>query len=57
MEKTDRKVERMRIRTKLSEQDREFLDAIKEQFPGSRLVAIRFADGETIGNMRESDDG
>jgi len=47
----------MRIRSKLSEQDREFLDAIKEQFPGSKLVAIRFADGETIGNMRENDDG
>jgi hypothetical protein len=47
----------MRIRAKLSDEDREFLDAIKEQFPGSRLVAIRFADGETIGRMKEKGDG
>jgi len=39
----------MRIRAKLSDEDRDFLDAIKETFPGSRLVAIRFSDGEEIG--------
>jgi len=47
----------MRIRAKLSDADREFLDAIKELFPGSRMVGIRFSDGESIGNMKESDDG
>lgn len=47
--KTDRTVERMRIRAKLSDEDRDFLDAIKELFPGSRMVGISFSDGEKIG--------
>lgn len=57
MKETDRTVERMRIRSKLSEQDREFLDAIREVFPTAKLTGLRFSDGEIIGNMRESDDG
>ena len=47
----------MRIRAKLCDEDREFLDAIKELFPGSRMVGIRFSDGETIGNLGERSDG
>lgn len=47
----------MRIRAKLSESDRDFLDAVKATFPGARLTGLRFSDGEVIGNMRESDDG
>jgi hypothetical protein len=39
----------MRIRAKLSDEDRGFLDAIKEVFPTARLVGIRFSDGEDIG--------
>jgi hypothetical protein len=49
MSDRDREKERARIRAKLSEQDREFLDAVKQLFPNSRMVAIRFADGEHIG--------
>ena len=50
-------VERMRIRAKLSDTDRDFLDAIRDVFAGASLVAIRFSDGEAIGNMMEDDDG
>lgn len=42
-------VERMRIRAKLSEEDRDFLDAIKRVFPTARLVWLKFKDGEEIG--------
>ncbi len=45
----------MRIRAKLCDEDRDFLDAIKDTFPGARLTGLRFSDGEVIGNMRESD--
>lgn len=44
-----KEVERMRIRAKLSDEDRDFLDAIRDTFPGARLVGIRFSDGEDIG--------
>lgn len=47
----------MRIRAKLCDEDRDFLDAIREAFPSARLVGLRFSDGEVIGNMKESDDG
>ena len=46
--------ERMRIRAKLSDEDREFLDAIREVFPDAKLVGIRFSDGELIGKIEES---
>ena len=42
-------VERMRIRAKLSDEDRDFLDAIRQTFPSARMVGIRFSDGEDIG--------
>ncbi len=45
--------ERMRIRAKLSDEDREFLDALRELFPSCRLVGIRFSDGEQIGKIKE----
>jgi len=48
----DREAERQRIRAKLSEQDREFMDAFKALFPTSRLVGIKFSDGETIGRLK-----
>ncbi len=51
--KTDRTVEKMRIRAKLSDEDREFLDAVKDTFPGARLVALKFSDGEEIGRWRQ----
>lgn len=57
MKDSERKIERMRIRAKLSDADRDFLDAIRDTFPGARLTGLRFSDGETIGNMKESDDG
>ena len=44
--------ERSRIRAKLSEQDREFMDAIKAVFPSAKLVGIKFKDGETIGRTK-----
>ena len=53
---SDQTVEKMRIRAKLCDEDRDFLDAVKATFPGARLTGLRFSDGETIGNMRESDD-
>ena len=46
--------ERMRIRAKLNDADREFLDAIRELFPSARMVGIRFSDGEQIGKIEES---
>jgi hypothetical protein len=46
----------MRIRAKLSDEDRDFLDAIRDVFAGASLVAIRFSDGEVIGNMMENED-
>jgi hypothetical protein len=41
--------ERDRIRAKLSETDRQFLDEIREVFPSAKLNFIRFKDGEQIG--------
>jgi hypothetical protein len=49
----DREAERQRIRAKMSDQDREFLDAVKELFPNSKLRGIRFSDGEQIGELNE----
>jgi len=43
--------ERARVRAKLSERDRNFIDKILSAFPGARLVAIRFEDGEQLGVM------
>ena len=43
----------MRIRAKLSDTDREFLDALRELFPTARMVGLRFSDGEVVGNMGE----
>ncbi|TFH52398.1 MAG: hypothetical protein E4G89_01525 [Methanothrix sp.] len=42
--------ERDRIRAKLSEKDRKFMDSIKVVFPNARLKWIKFNDGEEIGN-------
>lgn len=53
MTETEKQIERMRIRAKLSDEDRDFLDAIREVFPNARLTGLRFSDGETIGNMGE----
>lgn len=47
--------ERDRIRAKLSDTDRDFLDAVRQLFPGARLRYIRFADGEEIGKRGEHD--
>ena len=44
--------ERARIRAKFSEQDREFMDAIRLVFPTAKLVGIKFKDGETIGRIK-----
>ena len=52
---SDKKIERMRIRAKLSDEDRDFLDAVRATFPGARLTGLRFSDGEVIGNMRENE--
>jgi hypothetical protein len=41
--------ERDRIRAKLSDTDKDFLDALRRIFPGARLRYIRFSDGEEIG--------
>lgn len=46
---SERQVEKMRIRAKLSDEDRDFLDAIKDTFSGARLIGLRFSDGEDIG--------
>ena len=46
-------VERMRIRAKLSDEDRDFLDEIKRLFPNARMVGIHFRDGEKIGKLEE----
>ena len=54
MTETDKRIERMRIRAKLSDEDRDFLDAVRATFPGARLTGIRFSDGEVIGNMKEN---
>ena len=42
---------RDRIRAKLCETDRNFIDQIRATFPSARLVGIRFKDGETIGQI------
>lgn len=47
----DRDAERARIRAKLSDSDRQFLDEARALFPGLRMVGIRFADGETVGRV------
>lgn len=49
MTEAEKKIERMRIRAKLSDEDRDFLDAIKQVFPTARMVWIKFNDGEEIG--------
>lgn len=41
--------ERERIRAKLSDTDRQFLDAMRELFPNCRMVGIVFKDGEKLG--------
>ncbi len=46
-----REAERQRIRAKLSDTDRDFLDAFMQKFPGAKLKAIHFNDGEKIGVM------
>ena len=46
---TNRGDERKRIRAKMSEQDRKFMDELKALFPDSKLRHIRFTDGEEIG--------
>ena len=45
----DREAERQRIRAKMSDQDRKFMDELRRLFPNSRLKGIRFNDGEQIG--------
>lgn len=50
---TSREAERQRIRGKMSEQDREFMDAFKQLFPNGRLVGIKFRDGEEIGSWQQ----
>ena len=50
---SDREAERARIRAKLSENDRKFMDDLKELFPNSRLRGIRFSDGEQLGEVDE----
>ena len=55
MTEADKRIERMRIRAKLSDEDRDFLDAIRQVFPTARMIGIRFSDGETIGNMKENE--
>lgn len=52
---SERNAERERIRAKLSDTDREFMDAVIATFPGAKLRAIRFSDGETIGEFKEID--
>jgi hypothetical protein len=42
---------RDRIRAKLCETDRNFIDKLRETFPSARLVGIKFNDGETIGRI------
>ncbi len=49
MTEADKRIERMRIRAKLSDEDRDFLDAIRQVFPAARMIGIRFSDGEDIG--------
>jgi len=44
-----RETERARIRAKLCDTDRDFIDKIIETFPGAKLVGLRFSDGEKIG--------
>lgn len=51
MTEAEKRIERMRIRAKLSDEDRDFLDAIRQTFPSARMVGIRFSDGETIGRV------
>lgn len=41
--------ERDRIRAKLSETDRQFLDDLREVFPDAKMQFIRFSDGEQLG--------
>jgi len=42
----DREAKRQRLRAKLSERDRKFLDCLKELFPNSKLREIHFNDEE-----------
>ena len=49
---SDRNAERERIRAKLSDTDREFIDAVIATFHGAKLKAIHFSDGEKIGEMK-----
>lgn len=48
-----RETERQRIRAKLSENDRKFMDELKALFPNSKLRGIRFTDGEQLGEIDE----
>lgn len=48
--------ERERIRAKMSERDRNFMDALRLLFPSCRLVGIRFNDGEQIGKLENDND-
>ena len=49
--RAEKDAERRRIRAKLSETDRAFMDAVRIVFPTARLVAIHFADGEKKGEL------
>jgi len=53
LKRSNRSTERQRIRAKMSEQDREFMDELKGLFPNSKLRGIRFSDGEQIGELGE----
>jgi hypothetical protein len=48
VEKTQQN-EKERIRAKLSESDREFLDLVRQVFPNASLKWIKFNDGEEVG--------
>lgn len=50
-QKAKRDETRARIRAKMSATDRDFIDKIRETFPGARLVGIKFSDGEQVGNI------
>lgn len=43
--------ERERIRSKLSEVDRKFLDELRSLFPQVRMLGIEFKDGEKVGRV------
>jgi len=51
VEKTQQS-ERERIRAKLSDSDREFMDLVRQVFPNAALKWIKFNDGEEIGREK-----